>query len=131
MGRRNPDQDELADIVLVGGLLGIDADRITASTALDSQPRKRAIPDRPAELPSALRLLPGDQVVLTGEMSRVREEWIADLTARGLVVWPGVTKKVRLVVAADPDSLSGKARKARDYGIPIVDEAGLRKILNT
>ncbi|HCM50934.1 MAG TPA: hypothetical protein DIS91_10455, partial [Microbacterium sp.] len=32
---------------------------------------------------------------------------------------------VRLVVAADPDSLSGKARKARDYGIPIVGEAWL------
>lgn len=29
------------------------------------------------------------------------------------------------VVAADPDSLSGKARKARDYGIPIVGEAWL------
>ncbi|WP_292708318.1 BRCT domain-containing protein [Microbacterium sp. 67-17] len=38
---------------------------------------------------------------------------------------PGVTKKVRLVVAADPDSLSGKARKARDYGIPIVGEEWL------
>jgi len=33
-----------------------------------------------------------------------------------------VTKKVKLVVAADPDSLSGKARKATDYGIPIVTE---------
>lgn len=33
-----------------------------------------------------------------------------------------VTKKVKLVVVADPDSLSGKARKAADYGIPIVTE---------
>ena len=29
---------------------------------------------------------------------------------------------VALVIAADPDSLSGKARKAADYGIPIVTE---------
>ncbi|MEF2254696.1 BRCT domain-containing protein [Microbacterium schleiferi] len=36
-----------------------------------------------------------------------------------------MTKKVRLVVAADPDSLSGKAPKARDYGIPIVGEEWL------
>jgi DNA polymerase-3 subunit epsilon len=33
------------------------------------------------------------------------------------------------VVAADPDSLSGKARKARDYGIAIVDERGLSSLL--
>ena len=43
--------------------------------------------------------------------------------------WDAVTRKVKLVAAADPDSLSGKARKARDYGIPIVDEAGLAAIL--
>ena len=34
----------------------------------------------------------------------------------------------RLLVAADPDSLSGKARKARDYGIPIVGEAALARL---
>lgn len=121
--------DELADIVLVGGLLGVDAERITAATALESRPGTPAPRGSSSVLPEALSLSPGDQIVLTGEMSRPREEWIADLTARGLVVWPGVTKKVRLVVAADPDSLSGKARKARDYGIAIVDEAGLMSVL--
>jgi DNA polymerase-3 subunit epsilon len=40
-----------------------------------------------------------------------------------------VTKKVKLVVAADPDSLSGKARKARDYGIPVVGEDALGRLL--
>jgi hypothetical protein len=35
----------------------------------------------------------------------------------------------KLVAAADPDPLSGKARKARDYGIPIVSEAGLAEML--
>lgn len=38
----------------------------------------------------------------------------------GYVPHPNVTKKVRLLVAADPDTLSGKARKARAYGVPIV-----------
>ncbi|UUT36001.1 hypothetical protein L2X98_23115 [Microbacterium elymi] len=42
---------------------------------------------------------------------------------------PTVTKRVALVAAADPDSLSGKARKARDYGIPIVSEDGLVRLL--
>ncbi|WNM23514.1 Fic family protein [Demequina capsici] len=45
--------------------------------------------------------------------------------ARGLVVWPNVTKRVRAVVAQDPASQSGKPRKAREYGIPVVDDAVL------
>ncbi|MGO4103389.1 hypothetical protein AB4Y63_05505 [Leifsonia sp. YAF41] len=40
-----------------------------------------------------------------------------------------MTKKVKLVVAADLDSLSGKARKARDYGIPVVSEQGQVQLL--
>ncbi|MEU4384162.1 hypothetical protein [Promicromonospora sp. NPDC023805] len=31
---------------------------------------------------------------------------------------------------ADPDSMSGKARKAESYGIPVVSEAGFRRILS-
>lgn len=42
-----------------------------------------------------------------------------------------VSKKVALVVAADPDSLSGKARKAWNYGIPVVSEAFLKDLLRT
>ena len=75
-------------------------------------------------------LEPGDLVVLTGEMEREREDWEHELTARGYRPWRAVTKKVRLVVAADPDSLSGKARKARDYGIPIVDEKTLANLVS-
>ncbi|MBK9697224.1 MAG: hypothetical protein IPO80_07445 [Propionibacteriaceae bacterium] len=40
----------------------------------------------------------------------------------------GVTKATRVVVAADPDSLSSKSKKARDYGIPIVTEAAFEQI---
>jgi len=39
-----------------------------------------------------------------------------------------VTKKVTVVVAADPDSLSGKARKAADCGIPIITEAAFLRV---
>jgi DNA polymerase-3 subunit epsilon len=62
-------------------------------------------------------------------MIRTRESWETALIAHGFTPWNAVTKKVRLVVAADPDSLSGKARKARDYGITIVDEPGLERLL--
>jgi len=37
---------------------------------------------------------------------------------------------VALVIAADPDSLSGKARKAADYGIPIVTERAFAGLLD-
>jgi DNA polymerase-3 subunit epsilon len=40
----------------------------------------------------------------------------------GLHVQDSVTKKLDLLVVADPESLSGKARKARDYGTRILVE---------
>ncbi|RSX51999.1 exonuclease domain-containing protein [Bifidobacterium callimiconis] len=72
------------------------------------------------------RLREGDRIVLTGAMSQRRADWIDDLAAVGITVWPSVTKKVRLVVAADVDTESTKARKARAYNIPIVSERWLK-----
>ena len=44
-----------------------------------------------------------------------------------LVVWPGGVKKgVAAVIAHDPGSNSGKARKAREYGIPVVGDGEFR-----
>ncbi len=40
----------------------------------------------------------------------------------GMVVAPRVTKRLDMLVVADPDSLSGKARKAREYGVRIIAE---------
>jgi DNA polymerase-3 subunit epsilon len=56
-------------------------------------------------------------------MQLEREVWASRAEAVGLVVLPSVTKKADLLVAADCDSLSGKARKAAAYGVPVVDEA--------
>lgn len=69
-----------------------------------------------------LELCEGDRVVLTGEMRRPREEWTELIIAAGLECG-GVTKRTKAVVAADPDSASGKAEKARAYGVPVVTEA--------
>ena len=114
-------EGEQATLSSVGEALGLDA----AVVAAASVPREVvAIP-----AVAVFSLIAGDLVVLTGEMSRPREDWSLELEARGLVPWAAVTKKVKLVAAADPDSLSGKARKARDYGIPIVGEAGLVELL--
>lgn len=77
---------------------------------------------------AAISLRPGDRVVFTGEMSTDRAVWYSRARAAGLDPG-GVTRKTRVVVAADPDSLSGKGRKAREYGVPIVTEAFFERLL--
>ncbi|WP_396667358.1 exonuclease domain-containing protein [Microbacterium sp. R86528] len=112
--------DEKSDLATVAQLLEIPASIVDPMTALVSH--------APIET-DRFALVPGDMVVLTGDMKRARSEWEAELVERGLVPHPNVTKKTKLVAAADTDSLSGKAKKARDYGIPIVGEDGLAKML--
>lgn len=110
---------ERADLISVAQLL-----EVPVQIVLDAVAQPVEIVEPPAAT-SAFVLNPGDIVVLTGEMTRARSEWEQRLREHGIVAKPAVTKAARLVVAADPDSLSGKARKARDYGIPIVGESWL------
>jgi DNA polymerase-3 subunit epsilon len=117
--------DEIADLVAVATLLSVPSDVVTAAMQ-----KPDATPEAEQTLARAIFALEaGDLVVLTGEMSRTRELWEQVLIERGCVPWAAVTKKVKLLAAADPDSLSGKARKARSYGIPIVGEEALAKLL--
>lgn len=121
--------DERADIEAVARMLGVSDD--VRERALDARDREPATPVAPAPAAgtAASAIAPGSIVVLTGAMSRPREQWEADLVAAGFRTASAVSKKVNLVVAADPDSLSGKARKARDYGIPVVGESFLSDLL--
>lgn len=116
--------DERDDLVVVAHLLEITDDAMDA--ALTAPPRLA-----PAAMSTSapFALDPGSAVVLTGDMIRLRSEWEMILRELGYEPKSGVTKAVKLVVAADPDSLSGKARKARDYGIPIVGEAWLEQLV--
>ncbi|MGE3445864.1 MAG: BRCT domain-containing protein [Acidimicrobiia bacterium] len=72
----------------------------------------------------------GLRVVFTGEHPNLdRADLIAHATCLGLEVQGGVTKNTDLLVAADPDTNSGKAGKARRYGIPVLGAqqfAGMR-----
>lgn len=72
----------------------------------------------------------GDMVALTGELEKPRSEWEQFIVAHGVEVHDSVTKKVKLLVAADPDSMSTKAEKARKYQIPIVDSGTLERLLS-
>jgi DNA polymerase-3 subunit epsilon len=108
---------ELKDLETVARLLGLTRDDVAMSLDAAKAAKKRPVG-------SSFQLRPGDQICLTGEMSHPREVIEAMLVEHGLAVG-GLTKRTRLLVAADPDSQSGKAAKARGYGVPIVAEAAL------
>jgi DNA ligase (NAD+) len=71
--------------------------------------------------------LAGKTVVITGTLSRPRDEIKAALQARGAKVTGSVSKKTDyLITGADPGS---KLTKARDLGVEMVDEDGLADLL--
>jgi DNA polymerase-3 subunit epsilon len=114
---------ELSDLREVGELLGYNRDyagglvRAALSTArVDQQTR-------------ASSTLKGLSVCFTGEsicsrngapLTRSDAEHLA--TEAGLRVQASVTKSLDILVLADPDSMSGKAKKARQYGTRLVAE---------
>jgi DNA ligase (NAD+) len=71
--------------------------------------------------------LAGKTVVITGTLSRPREEIRAELQAHGAKVTGSVSKKTDYLVAGiDPGS---KLTKARELGVGVVDEEGLAGLL--
>ncbi|WP_182112679.1 MULTISPECIES: exonuclease domain-containing protein [unclassified Actinotalea] len=123
--------DEKGDLNAVGALLGLDQAEMAEALIIATAEVTSGATGPPTHRVTTFRLRPGDLVVFTGDMAVPRETWMERAQAVGLVPWSGVTKKVALVVAADPDSLSGKARKAADYGIPIVTEQAFEQMLAT
>lgn len=105
---------ERDDLLRVAGLLGLPAGDVDAAL-------RAAATGQETRSWGRFRLQPGDTVVFTGQLDGNREAWERRAVDAGLTVTGGgVTRRTRLLVAADPDSLSGKARKAWQYGIPIV-----------
>jgi DNA polymerase-3 subunit epsilon len=99
-----------------------DLDAVAKMLRLDPQ---CADEEDPAPRPptSSKALLEGTNICFTGEMQQPRSECAAAAEAAGMVVQGGVTKKLDLLVVADPDSQSGNANKARRYGTRIVAES--------
>lgn len=109
---------EVADLTTVAELLGLSksdvVDSIEGAGRITEQPGATSTP-RPR-----FRLAAGDTVVFTGQTIETRETWEQRARNAGLGVSRNVTKSTRIVAAADPDTLSGKARQARKYSIPII-----------
>ncbi|MFJ4027456.1 exonuclease domain-containing protein [Paenarthrobacter sp. NPDC089989] len=114
--------DEEAELYQAAKLLDVDASVV--AHALTNPPTA------PVDSgPVTGKITLGSTLVLTGAMTRERSELSSFLTEMGYVVAERATKKTDLVIAADPDSLSGKAAKARQYGIPVVAENFLYDVL--
>jgi DNA polymerase-3 subunit epsilon len=129
---------ELEDLGAVATLLGLNPDVVglaldrawhEAARKHQNHSESGSASNAPT-VGSGFSLTPGDMVVFTGQMSRPREELEQMAVDAGLVPHSGVTKKVAVVVAADPDSLSSKARKAADYGITIINEAAFLQLMD-
>ena len=120
------DLDRLEAVPDVGattaGLVREALDRDAMRRTLEGL-RERGVWPEAGATESRSDALDGVTVVLTGSLSRPRDEVRADLEARGARVTSSVSRKTSLVVAGeDPGS---KVDKAREYGIEIVDEPGL------
>lgn len=116
--------DERADLAQAAACLGLSPHDVDDALACASQTAAPVIDLSVA----GITLSPGDRVVFTGEMSIERSQWEARARAVGLVPG-GIAKATKVVVAGDPDSLSGKAAKARAYGIPIITEQAFEKLI--
>lgn len=119
---------ERRDLKLVARLLGQgkrDLDEILSEAATKVSETRRD----PAPAPAAEASLLGKRVCFTGELQcqhggqMISRELAEELATKAdLIVVNSVTKKLDLLVLADPHSQSGKAKKARQYGIRIMHE---------
>ncbi len=121
-------ETERRDLNLVSRLLGQDSQNLDAilSEAVAKLVGTRVTSSQAEDSDGSLS---GKRVCFTGELQcrrngslLSREEAEGFATAAGLTVVDSVTKKLELLVVADPHTLSGKAKKARQYGIRIMHE---------
>lgn len=110
---------ERASLLSVAQSLGVAVgiiDRLLAEPIYgDSRPR--------------IELKPGDRVTFTGSTELPREMWEERARQVGLDIG-GVCRKSILLVAADPDSRSGKAKQALKLRVPIVPEPEFARLIH-
>jgi DNA ligase (NAD+) len=83
-------------------------------------------PPVPAAAPTE-QPLAGKTVVITGTLSRARDQIKTDLRTRGAKVTASVSKNTDYLIAgSDPGS---KLTKARELGVAVVDEDGLAQLM--
>ncbi|NKY49693.1 exonuclease domain-containing protein [Nocardia vermiculata] len=111
--------DELDRLLQVAALLELPADTVTART------------HRYRTEPVTVELAAGTTVCFTGDDGQPREDLIALALHYGLESAPSMTKAVDVLIAADPATMSGKAKAAHKYGKPIVSVADFMAALRS
>ncbi|MBK9179223.1 MAG: NAD-dependent DNA ligase LigA [Acidimicrobiales bacterium] len=127
-----------ADLATVEGVGPVIARSVVDFLA---SPRNRAVVERlraagvelgrEAEVPHVPQVLAGLSVVVTGTLDGFsREEAEAAVKARGGKAPGSVSRRTTaVVVGADPGA--SKLTKAAELGVPLLDEAGFRQLLDT
>lgn len=120
---------ERQDLLRVAYLLGLDQSALDSFLADAAKKLVKAGRGHPALAPAVPSNLAGRCVCFTGEMccqyhgTRITRGMAEELAkSAGLSVVGTVTKRLDLLVVADPMSQSGKAEKARKYGIRVMHE---------
>jgi DNA polymerase-3 subunit epsilon len=127
---------ERNDLYLVAKLLGYEQTELDqALNKASMQLQSLASPKAHHAESAATGNLIGKSVCFTGELqatlngepiSRDMAECLAEKA--GMKVASSVTKKLDFLVVADPNTQSGKAKKARDYGIRILADSVFWKL---
>jgi DNA polymerase III subunit epsilon len=112
----------LPDIAAAADLATLDDPRPMATAAAAVSPAGSSGSAGAATPLTQMTLDEPSIVVLTDKTRRPREAIEADIARLGVGTARAVMKKTTLLVAADVESRSGKARKARQYGMPIASE---------
>jgi len=103
--------DEQRELYEVSSLLGL-GDLELESALKDA----KSTPSDQERSPLAV----GSAICLTGDMVPEKAKTAELLVSHGFSISEGVSKKVSYVVASDVNTLSGKAAKARQLGIPVL-----------
>jgi DNA polymerase III epsilon subunit-like protein len=129
-------EHEINDLRAVSRLLDFDEDKLTAALerakvvppTKDCLHEQEGMPASDSEKPTRASL-EGSTVCFTGGiLSSLQGEVITRslatqlVTKAGLIPKSGVSKNLDILVVADPNTQSGKAKKAREYGTRIVAE---------
>ncbi|MWA05769.1 DNA polymerase III [Actinomadura sp. LD22] len=95
-----------------------------------SAPKVRCAFRCPGRLGDGAPLVQGMKVAITGETGVAREELVARAVAAGLNVMSSVSRFTSVLVTNDRGSGTAKARKARENGVPVIDERTFLRMLD-
>lgn len=88
---------------------------------------KPTMPSLERESSGKVEQFSGEIIVLTGTMSKSRDEIAAELEAMGAKITNSVSKKTTMVIFGE--NAGSKLEKARELGIKTISEAELRKMM--